>query len=289
MIQRKEENVVLPFKPITRLKDAAITTKDAFLIDPRIIIIEPGFNIRDFSLQENIAHVRWLADSIKQSGVLQAITIRYVDGQVFLVDGECRVRAARLAMEEGCDLKGILALAESRGMNEAERVLSLITRNSGKNVNALEEAVAFARLLKFNWTEAEIAQKSGLSRAHIASRLMLHEAPNDLQRMIGEEKVSPTEAVIEIRAHGSKEATAVISEAVDIAHKQGKKKATRKHIDEAINNVHAKRGIIKEKVIPFDRADVIEAFRDIHKISTQEDVRKIVEDVLFAYRIELMA
>ena len=69
----------------------ATKRKDLFLIDPRNIVVEDGFNVRiDFDLDE-------LKEQIKANGVLNPITViafkdENGDEKYRLVDGERRYR-----------------------------------------------------------------------------------------------------------------------------------------------------------------------------------------------------
>jgi len=43
--------------------------RDSYPVDPRALKVDPTYNVRDMADPETIAHVRWLADSIKENGV----------------------------------------------------------------------------------------------------------------------------------------------------------------------------------------------------------------------------
>lgn len=211
-----------------RLKDIAVGRKDLFLFDPNIIQEEPGWNVR-MSDPELDAHIRMLADSIKEIGVREPITVRLEGGVPFLTNGHCRLAAVKLAIAEGAEIKTIPAQAEDRYASEADRVLGMITRNSGKPLTPLEQGEVFKRLLLFGWKEIEIVKKTGLSGVHVANMLLLSGAPTEVTAMVRDGSVSARHAVATIRKEGEK-ATGMLQQAVQTAKESGKTKATQKHM-----------------------------------------------------------
>lgn len=214
--------------PKPRLKDLAQGTKDLFMLDPRIIREEPGWNVRQDTpaLRE---HIRQLADSIKEVGVQEPVTVYLKEGAAVLTNGHCRLKAALLAIEEGAELKAIPARAEERWANEADRVLGMITRNSGKALSTLEQAEVVRRLLDFGWSEPEIARKTGYSGTHIANLVKLIAAPEEVKALVREGKVSARHAIETIRRQGEA-AKESLAQAVETAEASGAKRATGKHM-----------------------------------------------------------
>ena len=78
---------------MSRLNDLALGRLDAVKLDPRIIQVRPGWNYRDTTTPVSEAHIQWLMESIKEVGVQEPIRVEYVDGKVYLVNGECRLKA----------------------------------------------------------------------------------------------------------------------------------------------------------------------------------------------------
>lgn len=109
-----------------------------------------------------------LADSIKEHGIVQPVIVKR-DGDVYrLIAGERRWRAARLA-----GLKKIPAI--TREFSEQEIMeISLIENIQREDLNAIEEAIAYKRLMEeFKLTQEDIAVKIGKSRSAIANILRL--------------------------------------------------------------------------------------------------------------------
>lgn len=210
------------------LRDLSIGRKDIYMLDPSTIKIEPGFNIRNEG-PELDAHIRELADSIKEIGVQEPITVFIKDDAPFLSDGHCRLRAVLLAISEGAEIKAIPAMSEDRYSNDADRVLSLIVRNAGKPLTPIETAGVIKRLIAFGWDKAKISAKTGLQRGVIDNHLILCTAPAAVEQMIVEGKVSATTAIKQLRDN-PEQATSILEGAVATANTQGKKKATPKHL-----------------------------------------------------------
>lgn len=149
----------------TRLKDIAKSTRDLFVLDPDDIVIEEGFNARDFRLPENKEHLAVLIELIREDGIQNAVTVRFSEGKAILVDGETRLRAARALKAEGLPIL-VPAVGVKPG-NEVDRVASLVTRNFGKPLSPIELAAVVKRLFAFDLDAAEIAKKTGLSRSYV--------------------------------------------------------------------------------------------------------------------------
>ena len=114
-----------------------------------------------------------LADSIKEIGVQQAITVRYISrGKYRLVSGERRWRASRMA-----GLTEIPAMV-MHGLEGGSETLQGFTRSVAENLgradmSPLEEARAFQKLVGFGLTPEEVAKRVGKSWNYVDCRLQL--------------------------------------------------------------------------------------------------------------------
>jgi ParB family chromosome partitioning protein len=117
-----------------------------------------------------------LAESLRQSGVLQPIVVRRVNGGYQLIVGERRWRAAKLA-----GLSQIPAVV--REATDAQSLeLALVENLLREDLNPIEEAEAYQRLLaEFGWTQEELAQRVGRDRSTIANCLRLLKLPEVIQ------------------------------------------------------------------------------------------------------------
>lgn len=120
-----------------------------------------------------------LAASVRQYGVLQPILVRPVDGGYEIVAGERRYRGAKLA-----GLKEIPAIV--RVFNPLEMAeVAIIENVQREDLNVIEEARAYQVLMnRFGLTQAELSEKVGASRSHIANILRLLALPKKVQESL---------------------------------------------------------------------------------------------------------
>ena len=154
---------------------------DVRLLDLNKIVnstYNPRKNFREDTLLE-------LAESIKQSGVLQPICVRPKDEGFEIVYGERRYWAAAMA-----GLQFIPALI--RELSDAEAEDAAITENlQREDVRPREEAAAYKRALQSGrHTIESLVGKFGKSEAYIRSRLKLCELIDALAEMLDREDIS---------------------------------------------------------------------------------------------------
>jgi ParB-like chromosome segregation protein Spo0J len=222
------------------IKEQSSGRSDVFKLNPALIQEEPGWNVR-VEGPELDAHIRGLANSIKEIGVQQSLTV-YMKGEIpVLTDGHLRLCAVRLAISEGAEIKTVPVQVEARYCNEADRVLSLLTRNSGKPLTPLEQAEVVKRLLGFGWVRGQITARTGMSSTNYDNLLCLGAAPAAVTEMVKNNEVSATTAVKVIKQDGHTEGTETLKTAVAKANQEGKTKATAKHLPKKE---------VKQKVVP---------------------------------------
>ena len=120
-----------------------------------------------------------LAASIKSTGVLQPIIVRPAAVGYEIVAGERRARAAKQA-----GLARIPALVRHYEDHEA-LVLSLVENVQRQDLNAIDKAVAYRRLVAhLGATQDEVAQRIGLDRSSVANMIRLLELPEEIQDLV---------------------------------------------------------------------------------------------------------
>jgi len=120
-----------------------------------------------------------LVDSIRQRGIIQPLIVRPVNGRFELIAGERRWRAAK---EVGLtEAPAIVRHATDPEVLE----LSLIENLQRADLNAIEEAQAYARLAgEFGMRQEDIAQKVGKSRASVANAMRLLDLDPQVQTWV---------------------------------------------------------------------------------------------------------
>lgn len=179
--------------------------RDSYPVDPRALKVDPTYNVRDMKDPETIAHVRWLADSIKESGVRVPLEVRLDGSDIIVVAGHCRHAATMLAISEGAEIETVPTIPEPKGTNEVERVLNLVISNSGKALTPLAIAEVVRRLMAFGWDAAKIAQRLGWkSAAAVDQYVTLLGAAPDVQAMVRSGEVAASTAAKVVKKEGVK-------------------------------------------------------------------------------------
>jgi len=117
-----------------------------------------------------------LATSIRSSGVLQPIVVRYIDNRYQLIAGERRWLASQRAGKAT-----IPAMVRSVS-NEQAMEMTIIENLQREDLNAMEQARAFERLSReFGLTQEQMAQRTGKERASVANFMRLLKLPLEVQ------------------------------------------------------------------------------------------------------------
>jgi ParB family chromosome partitioning protein len=122
------------------------------------------------------AHIVELADSIRAQGVLQPLLVRRGSDRYAIVAGERRWRAAQRA-----GLREVPCIV--RDVTEPEAFeLALIENIQREDLNAIEEAEAYQRLIEYHGlTQEELAQRVGKERSTVANALRLLRLPDAIK------------------------------------------------------------------------------------------------------------
>ena len=141
---------------------------------------QPREDFEEISLME-------LADSIKQKGVIQAITIRKTgDDSYELLSGERRLRAAKIA-----GLEKIPAFVIDVSSKEDLLEISLIENIQRKDLNPLEVAKGYQRLItECRLKQEEVAVKVGKSRTAVTNFLRLLKLPDEIKQSISKGEIT---------------------------------------------------------------------------------------------------
>lgn len=127
-----------------------------------------------------------LADSIREHGILQPLTVRRLSsGYYQIVAGERRWRAARLAGLS--EVPAIVIEADERKMTE----LALIENLQREDLDPIEEAEGYKKLMDgYRMTQEEVAARVGKSRSTVANALRLLGLCPEARKLLEEGKLS---------------------------------------------------------------------------------------------------
>lgn len=126
-----------------------------------------------------------LAQSIRETGVLQPILVAPEGDSYKIVVGERRWRAAQRA-----GLKKIPVLIRTIP-KEKQLEISLIENLQREDLNPLEIALAYQKLIQeLNYTQQEVAEKVGKDRTSVTNYIRLLKLPKEIQENLAEGKIS---------------------------------------------------------------------------------------------------
>ena len=126
-----------------------------------------------------------LADSIKQFGILQPLIVQKKKDYYEIIAGERRWRAAKIA-----GVKEVPVIVKEFTDQEIVEI-SLIENIQRENLNPIEEAMAYKRLLEeFNLKQDEIAERVSKSRTAVTNSMRLLKLSPRVQQMIVDDMIS---------------------------------------------------------------------------------------------------
>lgn len=135
-----------------------------------------------------------LSESIKKHGVIQPIIVKPIGNKYEIIAGERRFRATKKTnlVEIPCIIKNV----EDKDQSE----IALIENLQRENLNPIEEAMAYKRLMeKHKLTQENIALIIGKSRSYVANTLRLVNLPQFIKEKIIDESISSGHARILLR------------------------------------------------------------------------------------------
>lgn len=163
---------------LSKSEDQRITkTKDEQIKQIDISDIKPNPYQPRKTFDEN--HLNDLADSIKQYGILQPIVLRKTVQGYYIVVGERRFRASKIA-----GLKYVSAIIKDL-TDEDMMELAVIENLQREDLNTIEEAESYQRLMTdLKITQQEVAKRLSKSRPYIANMLRLLHLPKKIADMV---------------------------------------------------------------------------------------------------------
>lgn len=126
-----------------------------------------------------------LVVSIRESGIIQPIVARKVEGGYEIIAGERRWRAAQAA-----GLKEVpIIIREATDRDVA--LVSVVENLQRADLNPIEEGVAYHNLMNsFGLSQEEVAEKVGKDRSTVANMVRLLRLPQDIKDALAAKKLS---------------------------------------------------------------------------------------------------
>ena len=127
-----------------------------------------------------------LANSIKELGIIQPITVRKVNDNKFqLISGERRLRAAQQAGLK--KIPAFIRFADDQGMLE----MALVENIQREDLDAIEVAISYQRLIEeCKLTQENMSERVGKKRSTISNYLRLLKLPAEIQLGIRDKQIS---------------------------------------------------------------------------------------------------
>jgi len=214
---------------------------------------QPRQNYDEAKLEE-------LKASIKEKGILQPLLVRKGEGGYEVIAGQRRLKAAK-----ALGLEQVPVVVKNVTDREA-LVLALIENIQREELNAIEEAQGFKRLLEeFQFTQEAIAEAIGKDRSTVTNLLRLLRLPEEIQQQVLSNKISMghARALLGIEAADiqKKMAQAIIDQELSV-----------RQVEDLVKKARENQGVSSEtKVKPKNR--------DIEIL--EEELRKILGTKVF--------
>ena len=164
----------------THVRDDVVPTRE---VKVKISKVEPNREQPRKQFDED--SLLELSESIKQYGVLQPLVVSDKKDYYEIIAGERRWRAAKLA-----GLKEVPVIIKELSKQETVEI-SLIENIQREDLNPIEEAMAFKRLLdEFHLKQDEVADRVSKSRTAVTNVMRLLKLESEVQQMLIDEMIT---------------------------------------------------------------------------------------------------
>lgn len=241
---------LIPDEPLDNIEN---NDKDR-VINIEVSLIQPNKDQprREFDLDS----LKDLAESIKVHGLIQPVIVRKINDGYELVAGERRWRAAKIA-----GLKEIPCIVRDFE-NRKSAEIALVENIQRKDLNPIEEAIAYKRLMEnYNLTQEEISSIVGKSRPYVANTLRLLNLSQEVISFILDGKLTSGHGRALLQINNS---NMQIKFAKEIIEKGLSVRETEKLVKEVKNKVKVKKNNRNEQE------------RDPFTLEIEEQLRKVL-------------
>ena len=222
-------------------KNLVASTSEIAIKDIMINPFQPRVNFEKEKIYE-------LAESIKELGIIQPITVRKLGYNKFqLISGERRLKASKeLGLKS---IPSFIRIANDEQMLE----MALVENIQRENLNPIEIAISFQRLIKeCNLTQEECGNKLGKKRSTITNFLRLLKLPLEIQDGLKKNKISIGHARALISIKNKKNQLNIFNDIIDNGFSVREVEQIAKDFSDRNYNYSAKRKKIdSDDIIPF--------------------------------------
>ena len=222
-------------------KNLVASTSEIAIEDIQINPFQPRVNFEKEKIYE-------LAESIKELGIIQPITVRKLGYNKFqLISGERRLKASKeLGLKS---IPSFIRIANDEQMLE----MALVENIQRENLNPIEIAISFQRLIKeCNLTQEECGNKLGKKRSTITNFLRLLKLPLEIQDGLKKDKISIGHARALINIKSEKNQLNIFNDIIDNGFSVREVEQIAKDFSDRNYNYSAKRKKIdSDDIIPF--------------------------------------
>lgn len=151
-------------------------------IDVSLIDVNPDQPRKVFNEEE----IKGLAESIKENGLINPVTLREKDGQYQIISGERRFRAFKYLNKDKVPALVLKNIPDSKMLE-----LTLVENIQRADLNAIEIARSYKKLIyDLNIKQEELANRVGKSRSTISNSMRILELSENIQNLILENKLT---------------------------------------------------------------------------------------------------
>ncbi|MEX3917953.1 hypothetical protein AB4Y43_17175 [Paraburkholderia sp. BR10872] len=219
----KELADMVSLKMMAEGKIEGVNKVTHYKLDPHIIEVEQGFNIR-FMTPARREYIDGIKTAMRAGAKFPPLDVRIEGGRIILVDGHNRLIAILELIDEGVEI--LFVEVRQFSGNDADRVAHMVgTGQQGLPLSQLEQGHGFRRLQNFGWPLKRIANHIGKSETLVEKCVMLAEADTEIQQMLVREEVSADVVVDVLRRHRSR-ALEVLRALLAKAQNAGSRKVT---------------------------------------------------------------
>ena len=160
------------------MKETRIISID--LIEPNPY--QPRLEFNDDALMD-------LAQSIRENGLIQPLTVREVEGRYQIIAGERRFRAMKL--NGAVEVPALVMDADEIQMAE----MALVENIQRENLSAIEEAKSYVEIMKYaGINQSQLALRVGKSQSSIANKIRLLHLNDEIQSAVSSKEITERHA-----------------------------------------------------------------------------------------------